>query len=168
MKTLLILRHAKSSWKNSGLADHDRPLNARGQRDAKRMGQFLQHVVLLPDLIITSTAQRAATTAELLALACNYKAEIEYTPKFYLAAPKAYLYMVSRLSDTIERVMVIGHNPGLEELVEQLTGIKVKMPTAALAHIQLPIKEWRLLKYNKSGYLRDHWRPKALPDELTR
>ena len=77
MKTLLLLRHAKSSWDNSELADHDRPLNGRGRRDAPRMGQLLAQHDLTPDLIVTSAARRAATTAELVALAAEYGGDIQ-------------------------------------------------------------------------------------------
>ena len=81
MKTLLILRHAKSSWDNTWLSDHERPLNDRGRRDAPRMGRLLRDEELVPDLIITSSAERALSTAEAAALACDYDQEIKiYAP----------------------------------------------------------------------------------------
>ena len=117
MKTLLILRHAKSSWKNTGLADHDRPLTKRGKRDAPRMGRLLRDENLTPDLIVSSTAKRALDTAEAVAEASGYEGEVESRPEFYMAGPEAYLRALRALSDDYECVMVIGHNPGLEELV---------------------------------------------------
>ncbi len=79
MKTLLVLRHAKSSWKDSGLADHDRPLNKRGKHDAPRMGTLLAKEDLVPDLIISSSAKRAKSTAEAVAMNCGYDGEIQYS-----------------------------------------------------------------------------------------
>ena len=88
MRTLLILRHAKSSWANNRLADHARPLNKRGKLDAPRMGQLLRREELMPDLVISSTAERALTTAEMAALACGYEAAIRVTRDFYHADPE--------------------------------------------------------------------------------
>jgi phosphohistidine phosphatase len=94
MKTLLILRHAKSDWGNSRLADYDRPLNERGKGDAPRMGQLLRDEDIVPDLIITSSAERAQTTAELAAIASGYENEITYTRRLYHAAPDAYIELL--------------------------------------------------------------------------
>ncbi|MDX1687314.1 MAG: histidine phosphatase family protein [Candidatus Promineifilaceae bacterium] len=163
MKTLLILRHGKSSWANLYLADHDRPLKARGKRDAPRMGRLLKEEELTPDLIISSTAERALATAELAALACDYEGEIETTRDFYHAAPEAYLERLQELPDEIERVMVVGHNPGLAELVAELTGEAERFPTAALAQVALPIERWGQLDDGTEGELVNLWRPKELP-----
>ena len=83
MKTLLLLRHAKSSWKHPELADHDRPLNKRGKRDAPSIGQLVSDKGLVPDLIMSSTAKRARKTARAVAKASGYKGKIELTPTFY-------------------------------------------------------------------------------------
>jgi phosphohistidine phosphatase len=160
MKTLLILRHAKSSWKNAGLADHDRPLNKRGQRDAPRVGRRLRDENLTPDLILSSTAKRALDTAEAVAEASGYEGEIESRPDLYMADPEAYLRALRGLSDDFQCVMVIGHNPGLEELLEALTGEAAAMPTAALAHVELPLKRWQDLNDETEGRLVNVWRPK--------
>ena len=98
MKTLLILRHAKSSWKDASLADHDRPLNKRGKRDAPRMGRLLQEQDLVPDRIISSTAKRARNTAKAVAKACNCKDKVELTSEFYHAGPGAYLAVLQNVS----------------------------------------------------------------------
>ena len=161
-KTLLILRHAKSSWANADLSDHDRPLKARGRRDAPRIGRLLREERLVPDLIITSTARRARATAHLAAEAAGYEGEIEETDAFYHAAPGAYLARLRRLPDAVERVLVVGHNPGMEELVALLTGRAERFPTAALADVRLPLTTWTALTATSSGQLRHLWRPKAL------
>ena len=162
MKTLLILRHAKSSWKHPEWTDHDRPLNKRGKRDAPCMGKLLRTQGLVPDLIISSTAKRARSTAKIVARKSGYKEEVELTPRFYLASPSEYISVLTRLSDDYERVMVVGHNPGMEELVERLTGELEIMTTAALAQVLLSIDQWSQLDEETAGELAHLWRPKEL------
>jgi phosphohistidine phosphatase len=162
MKTLLLLRHAKSSWKEQDLPDHDRPLNKRGQNDAPRMGKLLKDEDLIPDLIMSSTAARAKKTAELVAKACKYKGEIVLNRSLYGAEPSAYLKILEGLSD--KHKATLGHSPSVEETVELLTGSPdVIMPTCALAQISLPIQNWDELKRQKiKGKLLNVWRPKEL------
>lgn len=162
MKILLILRHAKSSWSEGGLADHERPLNERGQIDAPRMGRLLRREGLTPDLILSSTAKRAVATAELVAQASGYENEIRTTRNLYHASPEAYLEQLRPLSDEYGRVMVVGHNPGLEELLDQLTDSGEIMPTAALAHVELPIEQWAALDETTEGKLINLWLPREL------
>ena len=164
MKTLLILRHAKSSWDNSRLADHDRPLNSRGKEDAPRMGRLLEREGLVPDLIISSSAERALRTAELAAISAGYEAEIQVTRQYYHAGPEDYIEVLNEVADSHHRVMIVGHNPGMEELVEQLAGHYQKMPTAAMAQIELPINGWGELDEETNGRLMNLWRPKELQD----
>lgn len=166
MKMLLILRHAKSSWKFSGVSDHDRPLKKRGMRDAPRMGWLLREEDLLPDLILSSTATRARKTAELVAEKSGYEGELEYRSDFYGAGPEDYINALCSLTNEYTRVMVVGHNPGLEELLELLTGEAERLPTAALAQVALPIHTWRELsdieESSLDGKLVNLWRPRDL------
>jgi phosphohistidine phosphatase len=162
MKTLLILRHAKSSWKKPGLADHDRPLNKRGKGDAPRMGQWVEQQDLVPDLIITSTANRARVTAEVVAENSGYEGEIQLERSFYMGYPEAYLEVLRQLPDEVQTVMVVGHNPGLEELLEELVMEPERLPTAALARIDLPIQTWQELDDEVVGELVNLWRPREL------
>ena len=162
MKTLLILRHAKSSWKDASLADHDRPLNKRGKRDAPRMGEFVREQGLAPDRIISSTAKRARNTAKAVAKACCCEDKVELTSEFYHATPGVYLAVLQNVPDDDSRVMVVGHNPGMEALVAHLTGSRETMPTAALAHVVLPIEKWAELDYEVQGELLGLWRPKGI------
>jgi len=162
MKTLLVMRHAKSSWSNDYLADHERPLNDRGKQDAPRMGRLLQTEDLVPDLIISSSAERALNTAELVALNCGYDNEIAITRRFYHADPDDYLAVLSGADDAYERIMVVGHNPGMEALVEDLTGEEVRMATAALAYLRLDIDSWRDLQPDTPAKLQELWLPKEL------
>ena len=162
MKTLLVLRHGKSSWKNASLSDHERPLQRRGRRDATRMGKLLLREELVPDLIVSSSAERALRTAEIAALACDYEAEIEVTRAFYHAGPETYIERVQDLPSGYERVLVVGHNPGMEELVALLTGVDERFPTAALAQIELPVEDWGELELSSEGQLINLWLPKEV------
>mgnify|MGYP001461382817 CR=1 FL=1 len=162
MKTLLVLRHAKSSWSNDYLADHERPLNDRGKQDAPRMGRLLQTEDLVPDLIISSSAERALNTAEMVALNCDYDHKIAISRRFYHADPDDYLEVLAGLDDAYERVMIVGHNPGMEELVEDLTGEPVRMATAALAYLQVEVDSWREFTFETPVKLAGFWLPKEL------
>ncbi len=162
MKTLLILRHAKSSWDHPGLRDHDRPLNPRGRRDAPRMGRFLVERDLVPGRIVSSTAVRARTTAELASAEFDREVEIETTSDLYHASPDGYIEVAEAMGGGAERLMVVGHNPGVTSLVRQLTGAGEYMPTAALAAVELDIDDWWDLGSAPRGRLIGLWRPKAL------
>ena len=162
MKTLLLMRHAKSSWDNNDLADFDRPLNGRGRHDAPRMGRLLAQVDLTPDLIITSAARRAASTAELVALAADYSGDIRYTRELYQADADAYLELARETADDVNRLLLVGHNPDMEELVALLAGHGERMSTAALAHFRLAIDHWSELSDESGHELVALWRPKEL------
>jgi phosphohistidine phosphatase len=162
MKTLLVLRHAKSSWDDPALDDHERPLNKRGQRDAPRMGELMRELGLLPDVVLSSDAVRARLTAEAVAATAHYAGEILPHPHLYMAGPADILSLLPTVPENAETVMVVGHNPGLEKLVEHLTGEWQDLPTAALAQIDLPIQQWRDLKLSTRGMLVGLWRPKEL------
>lgn len=161
MKTLLILRHAKSSWKYPNLADHDRPLKKRGKRDAPRMGRLLRQEGLVPDLILCSTAKRAQKTAEIIADESGYEGEIDLRREFYPGNPSDYIEALQGIPEECQRVMVVGHNPGLEELLESLTEQSDFLPTAALAQVLLPIEHWRDLNFDTEGKLANLWRPRG-------
>ena len=161
MKTLLILRHAKSDWDQPGVGDHDRTLSPRGKRDAPRVGQWLRDEHLVPDLIISSSAKRARKTAKLVADTSGYEGEIRLEGELYMAGAEAYLDALREAPDACQCVMVVGHNPGLEELLETLTGEAEALPTAALAQIALPIASWQELGEDIEGELVRLWLPRA-------
>lgn len=162
MKSLLMLRHAKSSWKLGDLTDHARPLNKRGRHDAPRMGRLIRELDWLPDLILTSTAVRAISTATLVAEACEFERELRSVPAFYMADCRVYLDALLRLDDGYDRVLLVGHNPGIEELVHATGGADETMPTAALAHVRFPIDRWADLAGQLPGELVGVWRPKEI------
>lgn len=165
IKTLLLLRHAKSSWDDSSLSDHDRPLNKRGKLAAHRMGRLLDDEALWPDLILSSTAERATTTTQRLVDAGGesggFAGEIAYLNELYGAGPHDIIEVVRELGDEAGSVMVVAHNPGLEDLVHQMTGEYHRLPTAALVRILVPIDHWRDLEAD-GGTLVGIWQPKEL------
>ena len=138
MLTLLILRHGKAAPEEGG-SDCDRPLTHKGERAADEVGQLLRDEQCLPDRIITSTARRAADTARRVAVAAHFEGPIDELDELYLAQPEVYLAALRRLSGAATRVLIVGHNPGLEELVLLLTGQATTLPTAGLAVCSLPI-----------------------------
>jgi phosphohistidine phosphatase len=160
MKTLLIMRHAKSSWKNDALADDQRPLNKRGRRDAPHMGQVLREAGLAPQAILSSTAVRARQTAMALAETSGFGGEIQYEANLYAAPPEAYLAAACQLAPDIEVALLVGHNPGVEELVAELTGEDEHMSTAAIARVHLAIEQWADLNAETEGRLETIWRPR--------
>lgn len=163
MKTLLLLRHAKSSWDNPALADHDRPLNPRGKASAPVMGTLILEHGLTPDLIVTSSAKRARKTAKKVANACDYRGTIRQERALYLAGPEAYLEAIHAVGEASpERLMLVGHNPDMEDLVSLLTGRAERMPTAALAVIHLDVSDWRDVRFDETGKLVAVWRPREL------
>ena len=162
MKTLLLLRHAKSSWGDATLPDHDRPLNPRGQRDVPRMGQWIREQGLCPSLIASSTAVRARTTAQGVAEACGYRHDVVRVPQLYLGCPSDYADYLRTVGEEHPSVLVVGHNPGLEQLLERLTGVRERFPTAALAQIIWDDLDWVDLADLPTGQLVVVQRPKML------
>jgi phosphohistidine phosphatase len=153
MLTLLLLRHAKSSWDNPGLADYDRPLAKRGQKAAPRMGAEIATLGLRPALILCSGATRAKETLALaLPAFADPAPEVIYDDAFYMASPEALIAMLRTLPETAPKsVMIVGHNPGLEELAELLVGggdagavelMDEKFPTGALAVFTFDTTNW--------------------------
>jgi phosphohistidine phosphatase len=161
VKRLLILRHAKSSWADSSITDWQRPLNERGLRDAPRAGDWVRDRSLVPDVIITSDAVRARSTADIVAKSAGYEQEILVEPSLYHAKPEDVLAVLNGVQDQAAvTVMIVGHNPGLEDLVHQLTGEHHGLPTAALVHISLSIDRWSELDSATAASVVDTWQPR--------
>jgi phosphohistidine phosphatase len=165
MKTLLLMRHAKSSWKHPELEDQARPLAKRGERDAHRMSELIERRELIPQRILSSSAVRAAETGRIFCQHSGSQIPLNLLDELYLAEAEVYLAQLKNLPDEIERVMVIGHNPGLESLLQILSGQLETLPTAVVAYISLPINHWKELSPSTEGELIELWRPKELPVE---
>jgi phosphohistidine phosphatase len=142
MKTLLVLRHAKSSWENTEISDFDRPLNSRGLNDAPIVGQNIKNRNIEIDLILCSPAKRAKATAILVKASAEIKSQIEFDEQIYEASSLRLLQVIAKIDDSIDTVLIVGHNPGSEDLIRLLTSEIHSFPTSALAKISLPIDKW--------------------------
>ncbi|HEX7996932.1 MAG TPA: histidine phosphatase family protein [Pyrinomonadaceae bacterium] len=161
MKTLFLLRHAKSSWQDASLPDFERPLNERGRRAAPLIGKFMRRQKLQPELILCSPAERARQTVALVRETAALKAELRYDERIYEATVARLRTVVSQIDEKAASALLVGHNPGMEELLQFLTNEIRRMPTAALAHITLNIERWADVK-EQSGELVRLIRPKEL------
>ncbi len=142
MKTLFLLRHAKSSWADSALADFDRPLNGRGKRAAEAIGRFMTKQKVDPDLVLSSPAVRARETIGIVIKAAQLTVEVRYDQRIYEAGPPRLLEVISEIEQERSEVLVVGHNPGMEELLQLITGRIEHMATGSLAKIDLKIAKW--------------------------
>ncbi|MEN8213642.1 MAG: histidine phosphatase family protein [Pseudomonadota bacterium] len=144
MKTLALVRHAKSSWDHPGLADFERPLNKRGRRDAPRMGSRLAEHYIRPDLIVSSPAVRALTTAEVIASHIGYQpSEIINDRRVYHASSSELLAVIREFDARHQTVMLVGHNPGLTDLVEQLAYAGItNIPTCGIVMLGFSANHW--------------------------
>jgi len=157
MKTLYIVRHAKSSWEDDALSDFERPLNERGKRDAPRMGKRLKEKDLHPDVMISSSARRAFSTAKIIATALNYpEARIVEEKKLYHANEDVMLSLLKHLNDRNNTVMIFGHNPGLTDFANSLSEKKWvtdNIPTSGVIAFELPIKLWNEITFGSGKVL---------------
>lgn len=147
MKTLILFRHGKSDWDADFGSDHERPINERGQRSARRMGRFLAAAGQVPDLAVTSSAVRARTTVELAAEAGEWECPTEVTDELYNTHTDAVIARIRSGDDDIESVLLAGHEPVWSELAGELIGrAHVRMSTATMARIDFASAKWRDVK----------------------
>lgn len=151
-KTIMIMRHGKSDWQSSYENDFQRPLNKRGKKSSKLIGQFLSSINQLPEAIFCSSAVRAKTTVELAMDSGGWTCAAEYTMKLYEPNTEEVLVYIRAIDDCFSRVMLVGHEPWCSEVLQKLTGAAVKYPTATVAVIELNIDKWSQA-FSNSGYL---------------
>ena len=169
-RELFVVRHGKSDWDSEPAADFDRPLAKRGKRDCRTMATWCAQQGLLPDVVLASSAERAADTARRLARGLGVEEDdITFDDVLYLASLPTLLDALARVDPAARQVLLVGHNPGLDELVRHLASATPRlsasgklMTTAAVAHFRLP-DDWSDLPRG-SGELLDLARPKELPD----
>jgi phosphohistidine phosphatase len=165
MKTLYLVRHAKSSWNNANLSDHDRPLNDRGERDAPRMGKRLRKRKPQPTIIISSSAVRAETTATILAEAIGYPiADLKIDARVYGAEPNDVVSIIRELDDAIDCAMLVGHNPTFTDLINTLGRCAIEnVPTCGMAVLAFSMDAWSEISHFQ-GQLLDFDYPKKDTD----
>ncbi len=141
MKQMLVMRHGKSDW-SAGRPDHDRPLSRRGAAAAAAMGKALAAMKETPDLVITSTARRARTTAQLAIEAGTWNCPLVQSDALYGTSAQGALEVLLEADPTADSVMLVGHQPTWGALVAQVTGASVAMKTATVAKVELYIRDW--------------------------
>jgi phosphohistidine phosphatase len=144
MKTLYLVRHAKSSWKYPNLDDFERPLNKRGRKNAPFMGKILKKLKVAPDLVISSPANRAAATARIIAAAINYPLEnIVYSEAIYEFSENALIHVIKQIEDSVNNAMVVGHNPAINGLANYIGDQPISnIPTCGVFCVDLDISSW--------------------------
>ena len=152
MKTLTLVRHAKSSWKDRMLRDRDRPLNKRGKRDAPVMGQRIAAAGIRPSLIVSSPAVRAWTTAKVIAGELDYPLEfLQREDDLYLASLDNWLDVVAAQDENFNSIMLFGHNPGLTDFANYLSpGLTHNVPTAGVVSVNIDREDWQLYERPKT------------------
>jgi len=142
MKKLYIIRHAKSSWSDEKLDDFERPLNKRGKENAPMMGARLGERGVMPDIIISSPAKRAKTTAEIIAKEIGYKKKILFDENIYEASVDKLSKILRMIDDKNRTVFLVGHNPSLNELAYKLAGFNENIPTCGIVEIEFKCRKW--------------------------
>ncbi len=160
MRTLLLMRHAKSSWKDDALADEERPLNKRGKAAGTRMGEFLAEKKLVPDAVICSTAKRARQTAKRVKKAAGCKVETVKAASLYFRGSAAYLQEASQLPARAKIALLVGHNPDIESLVSRISGEHIDIPTATVVHLVGDLSDWADIADGRSLKIEGIYRPK--------
>lgn len=148
MKTLTLVRHAKSSWSNASLSDRKRPLNKRGERDAPIMGRRILEHGIRPSLIVSSPAKRAWTTAKIIAQEISYPREfLQREDSLYLASLEDFLDVLVAQDNNFNSVMLVGHNPGMTEFANYLVpGLTDNLPTAGVVSVTIDQDHWNLFE----------------------
>jgi phosphohistidine phosphatase len=147
------MRHAKSSWQDGDLSDHERPLNSRGERAAPWMGQWLREQGFVPDQVMTSSAVRARETAERVVAELGYDGPLVVSPQLYMADVSGILGVIAEADPAAERLLVLGHNSGISEAASHLTGVELDMPTAGVAWIELDLPRFADVRMKSRGRL---------------
>lgn len=164
MKKLIIVRHAKSSWDFPELNDYDRPLNKRGKKNAPEMGKRLASRGILPDLIITSPAKRAAATAKRIAIEVGYGIkDIKKEPLFYHGSINDIIKVIRSINNKISTLMIFGHNPDWTSVANLLTGSDIyNIPTCGIAEIDFDVSAWTEVEKNKGTLVNFDYPKKVL------
>lgn len=144
MKTLYLVRHAKSSWKYPKLDDFERPLNKRGRKNTPLMGKILKKIKVFPDIVISSPANRAAMTARIIADKIKYPLDkIRYSETLYEFSTNAVMHFIEQLDNTLKKVMVVGHNPAITDMANYFGGEPISnIPTCGIYCVNLDISSW--------------------------
>jgi len=159
MKTLLLLRHAKSSWSNSNSNDFERPLNKRGVLSAGYMVEHLKEKGLFPNKVLCSASKRTQETISLMKNDLDLEGKIVFKEDLYHADYQTILTQINAIDNSIDTLMVVAHNPGLSQLLHYLTGDFINLVTCGIAHITFPLDDWNAV-FEYTGELKQYDFPK--------
>jgi phosphohistidine phosphatase len=162
MKKLLLMRHGKSSWKDEDLADRERPLKKRGRKDAKRIAKEILKQDLVPELILSSPAERAKETVEILIEELDYQNRVAYPDELYMGEPQDFIDALQETAEHEGIVMIVAHNPGLEAYLQIVDGEIESLPTGSLGYLLLALDDWKDISLDTMGDLIGFWKPKEL------
>lgn len=162
MKTLLIMRHAKSSWADPSLSDHQRPLNRRGREAAPRMGRLLKAHSLIPEHVICSTSVRTRQTYELVRQEWTAAINSDFLDELYHCPAERIPEIFRQIPSNTDRLLMIGHNPGIADFLAHQVGYQAKFPTAALAWLTVEIPSWDHFSSESPITMQKIWRPRDL------
>jgi phosphohistidine phosphatase len=160
LKKLLVIRHAKSDL-NNNVSDFDRPLNNRGLKDAPNMGKFLKSKDIVPDLIISSGAKRALTTAKLIAKSISFSDEFLIEDSIYNATANNIKSVINKIEEKYNTVFLFGHNPGVSNLINELSGEWVNLKTCCVVELEISVDKWGYIT-NETAIFKEYYSPKAL------
>ena len=160
-KTLLLMRHGKSSWKDKKIPDYERPLKKRGKAASAEIGKILRQNELIPQAILSSPALRASETAEIVAKESGFRGKVTFIDSFYMAEPDVYIDYLKGLDDSLERVMIVSHNPGLEAFMQLLDGRLEALPTGSMVYLCLNINHWSDLSFESDAEMIGFWDPET-------
>ena len=160
-KTLLLMRHGKSSWKDKKIPDRERPLKKRGKAASAEIGKILRENELIPQAILSSPALRASETAEIVAKESGFPGKVTFIDSFYMAEPDVYINYLKGLDDSLERVMIVSHNPGLEAFMQLLDGRLEALPTGSMVYLCLNINHWSNLSFETDAEMIGFWDPET-------
>ena len=165
MKTLLLMRHAKSSWKDDTLSDLERPLKKRGRKDTKRIAKVIKENNLIPNVIISSPAVRTLETVNILKKELEFEGKEIVADDLYMGEPQAFIDAIKKVNNKHNSVLVVAHNPGLEAYL-QIIGSNIEaVPTAGLGYLVLVLEDWKNISLDTMGELVGFWKPKDLREE---
>ena len=153
MKTLILMRHASAEARENDQLDAERPLTRKGKKAARKTGKAMRQTDVLPQRILSSSARRTNDTAKEVSRKLSSTPKIDLLHDLYLAEPQAYIDQLREIPDEVDCVMVVGHNPGLRELLQTLTGTVLRFPKATAAYINLPIDSWQEISLESRGEL---------------
>jgi phosphohistidine phosphatase len=160
MKTLILMRHAKSGIPEKGQHDWDRTLTKRGRKNTESLAKWLKEKNIVPQVILASAALRSRQTADLLTEELGFRGDLHFLSNLYLGEVDAYLDALHSMPDSTDCLLVIGHNPMLESLLQMLTGKVESLPTASVVFVQAPVDKWRELSFEITAKLETFWKPK--------